>query len=417
MAAPARTARLQIAALAVTAAAWAAATTAPVAGAAPAAAPAPAADDPVAALTSRVETGLLYVSARCTSGVKHGTAFLVGPRLMVVARRLVTEGKGRLCSTTVRQHGSGAEADIEESESHYSGPERTLSTVDMVVAVLDKPLAGHSFTLARRSPASGDELVTYGYAYAEGLSVTSGRATLKQRPGGVPQLGLLFEDVPGGIGGPVVNEEGEVVGFVQRKPGPLTAIALDLAAYTLGDPKTLCSGIAAGQDSTLCGKAGLPDDAAASRRYEGSAFRMRYPAGWRIVRAESDRGGYVDTTIVDPRNPSWLLRVDYTPGVRAGTPRESAAPVLRALRRQAGYREIELRDVGFLGQKALRWEFVVREGGVLVRKVDLFFTDSRGTGWAVLFQAPVADWEEAAPRLSGAVASLRLAVWDTPDER
>jgi hypothetical protein len=411
--APARIARLWLTALVVVAAAWTAAIAAPAGSAAPAAAP----SDPTAALTARIETGLLYVSARCASGTKHGTAFLLGPRLMMVARRLVTDSKGRLCSTTVRQHGSGVEASIEESESHYSGPERTLPIADLIVAVLDKPLSGHAFAVARRSPGPGDELVTFGYAYAEGLSITTGRATLKQRTSGVPQLGLLFEDVPGGIGGPVVNEDGEVVGIVQRKPGQLTAISLDLAAFSLGDPKTLCSGIAVTQDSTICGKAGLPDDAAASRRYEGSAFRMRYPTGWRTVRAESDRGGYVDTTILDPRNPSWLLRVDYTPGIRAGTPRESAAPVLRALRRQAGYREIELRDVSFLGQKALRWEFVVREGGVLVRKVDLFFTDSRGTGWAVLFQAPVTDWEDAAPRLSGAVASLRLAVWDTPNER
>jgi len=44
-------------------------------------------------------------------------------------------------------------------------------------------------------------------------------------------------------------------------------------------------------------------------------------------------------------------------------------------------------------------EFVVEENGVLLHKVDVFSTSSCGTGYAVLTQAPAAEWSSDAALL------------------
>jgi len=141
--------------------------------------------------------------------------------------------------------------------------------------------------------------------------------------------------------------------------------------------------------------------------YRGRTFSLRYPLGWRIRNAETDKGTYIDTTIIDPRNPSWLLRIDLG-GNPVSSARASAAPVIAALRRVPSYRELSLRDVRFLGYPAVRWEFTVREHGTLLHKVDIFFIDSMRQGWAILFQSPAADWSNSDPRFAATVASLRL---------
>ena len=40
----------------------------------------------------------------------------------------------------------------------------------------------------------------------------------------------------------------------------------------------------------------------------------------------------------------------------------------------------------------LRWEFEDTEDGIRLHKVDIFFSDSYGLGWGVLFQSPEALW-------------------------
>lgn len=374
----------------------------------------PAAADPSQELLAQVETGLLWVTARCPAGgTQTGTAVLVGPKLALVARHIVTDARGRACTATVRQHGSGAEATVTEMEHQRGSLAATAARTrlaDLTIAALDRPLAGHAFRLSRTPAKPPLDIVTFGYAYAEGLSITEGRVVTTETDLGLPRLGLMLDDFPGGTGGPILDlDTGALVALVQERPGDdRTVLALDLAAFTGGDPKRLCNGIALAYDSTLCGTARLADDDASSTRLAAKRFTLRYPAGWKVLRAEADRGGYLDTTIVDPAAPARLLRVNTTPKAPAGSARANAMPVVRSVRRSAGYRELDLSDVDFFGYRALRWEFTVRQGGVLVRKVDIFFRDRQGNGWAVLFQAPDAEWYRARGPLAGAVASLRL---------
>lgn len=131
-------------------------------------------------------------------------------------------------------------------------------------------------------------------------------------------------------------------------------------------------------------------------RFTGTHFSIDYPRGWRIATAEVPIRTYLDTTIQHPRLPSAYVRVDVTPR-RGETPAAHAASVERHLARQDGYRRIGLATARLAGLPAVRWEFQVRERGVLLRKVDVFLTDGRGNRIAVLTQAPASVYERFEP--------------------
>jgi hypothetical protein len=131
---------------------------------------------------------------------------------------------------------------------------------------------------------------------------------------------------------------------------------------------------------------------AALPRFAGKHFSIDYPRGWRIATAEAPIRAYLDTTIRHPHTPWAYVRVDVTPR-RGGTPAAHAASVERHLARQDGYRRIGLATTRLAGFPAVRWEFEVRERGVLLHKVDVFLTDRRGNRIAVLTQAPASVYE------------------------
>src|SRR5205823_664300 len=113
----------------------------------------------------------------------------------------------------------------------------------------------------------------------------------------------------------------------------------------------------------------------------------------------------LDTTIRDPDDPSVMLRVDVSPHAPASL-EANAAPVLSALRRQAGYRELALRPTTFAGFDALFWEFLDVESGVQMHKIDVFFVDQAGRGFGVLTQAPASQWPAWAATFAAARSSL-----------
>jgi hypothetical protein len=361
------------------------------------------------ALAAKVETGLLRVDSECTTISSVGSGFLVGPRVMITARHVLVDEQGNGCRVTVTQQGSGAQATVVSSESWYTANKSDLGTTDLAIALLSKPLSGYAFRLATEPPSVGDKVVSMGYAYAEGLSVTSGSVQGLVRYGRVPVMEMRLLNDHGGSGGPILTLSGEVVGLTQRGVRASELVeSIDLTRWTGGRPASLCTGVASKASSTLCGNARAGATRSSSTVYSGRRFAIRRPNGWQVTRAERNMGGYIDTTILDPANPAWLLRVDYTPGIAIRTPEAAAAPVIRSLERQPSYRQVSRRHVTFSGFQALRWEFTVRERGRLLRKVDIFFIDKSRTGWGVLFQAPAAQWSQAAPRLQASTATLRL---------
>ncbi len=130
------------------------------------------------------------------------------------------------------------------------------------------------------------------------------------------------------------------------------------------------------------------ETAAGYSTFEGAYFAIDYPTEWTVEASEVSRGSYLDTTIRSTRDPNKMLRVDVAPNAPYADPVENARQVETAVAQESGYRELGFGRTTFDGHDAIRWEFLVPEHGVLLRKVDVMFVDAAGDGVAVLTQAP-----------------------------
>jgi hypothetical protein len=151
-----------------------------------------------------------------------------------------------------------------------------------------------------------------------------------------------------------------------------------------------------------------PTDESALTTFDGEYFAVDYPADWSVETAEVSKGTYLDTTIRNAQDRDVMLRIDVTPGSDA-KPASVAAEVEAYLRRQPGYRRLRYEPTMFLGYDALRWDFVVEERGVLLRKSDIFFTTEAGDGVAALIQAPARSYRSRLDELEAARDSLVVA--------
>jgi hypothetical protein len=149
-----------------------------------------------------------------------------------------------------------------------------------------------------------------------------------------------------------------------------------------------------------------PPSTGALTSFNGRYFTVSYPSDWTIETAETQKAGYLDTTIRNPADSNVYLRVDVTPGVRASDPIEAAAPVVRLLSKQPGYQLLAYERTTFAAYDALHWEYLVPEHGVLLHKIDVFFIDQYGNGFGVLTQSPASEWEAWAESFDSLRASL-----------
>jgi hypothetical protein len=125
--------------------------------------------------------------------------------------------------------------------------------------------------------------------------------------------------------------------------------------------------------------------------FEGTYFAVDYPSGWSVEASEVSKGGYLDTTIRSSLDANKMLRVDVEPETAADT-WTRAREVESSLARQSGYRALGFTATTFQGYDSVRWEFLVAEHGVLLHKVDIFFTDDVGDSFALLTQAPASSY-------------------------
>jgi hypothetical protein len=177
-----------------------------------------------------------------------------------------------------------------------------------------------------------------------------------------------------------------------RRPGTAAGRGLPRAAVPPSGARTVLPRPAAPAAQRA------PEGGAGSalRRFTGSYFAVDYPAAWHVEAAEASKGVYLDTTIRSRRDPSTYLRVDVTPRA-AVDPASYARRVEAYLLPQPGYERLALRRVTLDGLEAVRWEFRVRESGVLLRKVDVFVADGAGNMIAVLTQSRAARFRAHAP--------------------
>jgi S1-C subfamily serine protease len=288
-------------------------------------------------------------------------------------------------------------------------------------------VSGYRFQCASRAPRLGEDIAAIGFPLSLPLTATRGSVSgLNRRVAidGVMRGRLVQTDAAinhGNSGGPLITNNGAVVGLVDlgsdQAHGLAFAVSADVAGPLIKSWAIAPQPLAAPDCSYDSYAAGAGSESQATTTettastpptYNGAAFSIQYPAGWVVSAAEVDHGSYIDTTINPPASGSMKIRVDVNPAGGSSSLMEAAAPVLAALRRDPTYRELSLTYDSFLGGDSLRWEFTVIENGITIHKIDEFFFDTNGGEWAVLIQAPEADWNDVADALDSYRQTLEL---------
>lgn len=346
-------------------------------------------------VVSTVQSGVIRIETSTCTGGEIGTGILLGPRLVATVEHVV----------------DGAQTITLKRDGQVVGHGTVIgsdSARDVALIRSDRPITGHHFKLAARAPRLGEDVAAIGFPLGLPLTVTRGSVSGLGRTipiNGINRTRLVQTDAavnPGNSGGPLMTDSGLVVGLVDLGTNQANGLAFAVGAQTAGPLLRAWAGAPQAVAATSCSGGGSQQAAPAQTQtsssaaswttYTGVYFDINYPNTWTIQAAEQSRGSYLDTTIVSPGDPSILIRVDVSPGVNSPDPETAAAPVVAALRRQRGYRELDYSLFNFGGYQALHWEFLVSESGVLLHKEEVVFTSSNGDDFGVLVQAPASEY-------------------------
>jgi S1-C subfamily serine protease len=341
-------------------------------------------DKPVSVprLIKKVRDGVIRIETEKCNESWVGTGFLVGPDLIATVDHVVAGAE----KIVLRQEGQ-----IVDSAAQVIGED---SFRDLALLRATSPIDGHVFELSRRHPKLGEEVGVLGFPLAAGSDLTFTRGSVSGLDrtvptGDVQRTGLVQTDAAingGNSGGPVFAlNTGAVIGLADLKwekvdvENVAWAVSAEVAVPVLDQWEV---------SPQLLAEPFCLNEAEASTTFSGESFSIAYPDGWRVDAGEQSKGTYLDTTIRNPDDESIMIRVDVKPGVGAADPMSFAQVLEPDLMRQPGYQRIALRRSRFHGYDSVWWEFVVRESGILVHKVDVFFVSDNGDGFAVLTQAP-----------------------------
>jgi hypothetical protein len=356
-----------------------------------------------------------------------GSGFLLSPRLVATVEHVVDGAK----SIELKQSGKVVAAATVIGQD-----------ADRDVALLrtDRPIAGYQFKLARRPPRLGEPVVAIGFPLGLPLSLSRGLISGSDRVievDGVKRRKLIQTDAAtnhGNSGGPLLaTGTGEVLGLVDagttEANGLAFAVAAAVARPLLDAWKVAPQPIpVSGCESPDDAQSAAPPEAPAPTpppptapapgpppapkgsltSFTGRYFTVSYPSGWTVETAEAQKPGYLDTTIRNPADPNVYLRVDVNPTVPTSDPLESAAPVVRTLAGEPGYQLLAYERTTFAGYDALHWEYLVPEHGVLLHKIDTFFIDRYGEGFAILTQSQASHWQAWVPTFNKLRGSLAV---------
>jgi S1-C subfamily serine protease len=372
-------------------------------------------------LVAGAQSGIVRIEASGCGGKAIGTGFLVGPQLVATVDHVVA-GSTTITLKQGRRSLAGGTVVGED-------PTRDVALVRSSV-----PLHGKVLRLAARAPKLGETVAALGFPLGLPLSVTQGSVSGLGRTvpiDGTRRRQMVQTDAavnPGNSGGPLLSlDSGDVVGLVDLGTNEANGIGFAVSAQvaeplltawraapqpvpvsTCTEPSTAPEAGASAPDTSAPPSDSSP--ASAVSTYSGNAFSVAYPSGWQVQSAEKTESYGTDTTIVSPADNNIALRVDVSPNAPTSDPQSAAAPVISAVERDPGYEQLDLSADTFDGFPALHWEFLVREGGVLVHKEDEFFVDTDdGDGVAVLTQAPADEYSSLAPELTASRDTLSMS--------
>jgi hypothetical protein len=339
-------------------------------------------------LVAKVRTGVVRIQTTTCSGGAIGTGFLVGPKSIATVEHVI-DG-----ATTIRVIRDGVR--LGTAQVSGADPQR-----DVALLKLNRHVSGYRFKFGSLTPALGESVAALGYPLGYPLTLTRGTVSGLHRTvdiEGVTRSQLIQTDAslnPGNSGGPLFDAKtGAVIGLVDAKRiqasgigwAVNSAVAAPEIAGWRRSPRIVPT-------AATCQQSPPPPSQGNPGEYSGIYFSTAYPPGWEMTSAEQPAGGntYYDTIIQDPAISDALIRIDVTPNADT-TPTQSYKKLSPVLAGEPGYRLVSLQQETIGGLTALSWEFTVDENGVLLHKIDSFLTDSGGNGFAILTQAPAADW-------------------------
>jgi len=316
----------------------------------------------------------------------------------LVTSHLPFEGEDRLAVGYRRVH-----EDAPDPRRH--NPDLSAATADLVLSLLARDSAGRPTATELRAHLLGDhrqprpelDPTERTVQLIPEAPTVVGRARSAPRSRAALILGILAAVILGGAGvaaGLLLRASSQAAPQTRERPVTRTQVVTRRTpARTVIVTKKERSEPPARPSATFA-------------PFSGDYFSLDYPAAWTVETAEVSKGSYLDTTIRNDRDRSALIRVDVSPG-GAGDPAAHAREVESYLERQRGYRRTAF-DRFILNNyyEALWWEFVVQEQGVLVHKVDIFFSDESGNGFAILTQAPASSYGSYEPTFQRVRASL-----------
>lgn len=360
------------------------------------------------ALVAKLRSGVVRIEVDTCDEQVQGTGFLLGPRLVATVEHVID---GAVAIRLLRSGKLVGTATVIGSDSAR----------DLALLRTSRPIRGNGFSLDNRLPALGEDVAVLGFPLGLPLSVSKGLVSGSDRTipiEGIKRRKLVQTDAAvnhGNSGGPLISlDSGKVVGLVDLATTEANGLAFAVSSQVA---KPLLQAWAVSPQpisAASCNQAPAPQQAAPAptptettgtsgvATYAGHDYTILYPSAWYVEADEVQKSGYTDTTIRAPDDPQVLLRVDVSEAPPADV-LAAAMPVVRALRRQSGYQELDLERTTLNGYAAVYWEFVVPEGGVLLHKVDVFLINQYGEGVAILTQGPKARFDS----LSDAFAGMR----------
>jgi len=130
-----------------------------------------------------------------------GTGFVISPKGLVITNQHIVEDQTEVLATF------DGSSDTYHLRVLYSGSEET----DLCLLKIESANRFDYIPMAEEPPNLGDEIITIGNPRGIGLSVSKG---VISRIGDDGDLQLNIQLNPGNSGGPVVNQQGELVGVI-----------------------------------------------------------------------------------------------------------------------------------------------------------------------------------------------------------
>lgn len=191
-------------------------------------------------------------------------------------------------------------------------------------------------------------------------------------------------------------------------------VALTLAAATLAAASASLVALVGGGilDGLVPPASSQGDDSAASGGGAGAAMKtsrrdgyaVTMPRTWRTVVLDVRRSGYRESAWRAGGSRETRAKVNYTANVSAPASRSARMVRASVRRNRSDYRELAWRPAQIDGRAAWWWEFSFGSR----RKVDVFVNDDCDTGYAILGETTIGQWDRYAGTLKRIVRSLDL---------